>query len=83
MSNVQSPVSISDTIIVLIFGSIAAVVTSVSLLLELKFWPKIKTKLKRIKATAKQSKTTKKHKQKQTSQKNSRKYNNIKVVQIF
>ena len=54
MSNVQSPVSISDTIIVLIFGSIAAVATSVSLLLELKFWPKIKTKLKRIKATAKQ-----------------------------
>ena len=64
MSNVQSPVSISDTIIVLIFGSIAAVATSVSLLLELKFWPKIKTKLKRIKATAKQSKTTNTNKQK-------------------
>ena len=83
MSNVQSPVSISDTIIVLIFGSIAAVVTSVSLLLELKFWPKIKTKLKRIKATAKQSKTTNKNKQKQTSQRNSIKNNNIKVVQVF
>ena len=67
----------SDAVIVLIFSSAAAVVTSVSLLLELRFWPKTKTKLKRIKATAKQSKITNKNKQKQTSQKNSMKYNNI------
>ena len=55
MSNANN----SNAIIVLIFSSTAAVVNSVSFLLELKFWPKIKTKLKAIKATAKQSKTTK------------------------
>ena len=37
-----------------IFSSTVTVVTSVSLLLGLKFWPEMKTKEKRIKATTKQ-----------------------------
>ena len=56
-------VSNNNTIIVLIFISTAAVVTAVSLLLELKFWPEMKTKEKRTKTTAKQQQN---HKQKQT-----------------
>ena len=71
---------------VLIFSSIAAVVTAASLLLELKFWPEMKTKEKRTKKKQQQqniNKATNKNKQKQISQKNSIKYYNIQVVQIF
>ena len=56
-------VSNNNTIIALIFISTAAVVTVVSLLLELKFWPEMKTKEKRTKTTAKQQQN---HKQKET-----------------
>ena len=69
---------------VLIFSSIAAVVTAASLLLELKFWPEMKTKEKRTKKPQQNiNKATNKNKQKQISQKNSIKYYNIQVVQIF
>ena len=67
---------------VLIFSSTAAVVTAASILLELKFWPEMKTKEKRTKTTTKQQQN---HKQKQTKtniSKNSINYN-IQVVQIF
>ena len=69
---------------VLIFSSIAAVVTAASLLLELKFWPEMKTKEKRTKKTQQNiNKATNKNKQKQISHKNSIKYYNMQVVQIF
>ena len=53
-NNTIFKVSDNSTTIVLIFSSAAAVVTPVSLLLELKFWPEMKMKEKRTKATTKQ-----------------------------
>ena len=47
-------VNSNSTINVLTFSSTAAVVTSVSFLVELKFWPEMKTKEKRTKAATKQ-----------------------------
>ena len=60
--------------IVLIFSSTVAVVTAASLLLELKVWPEMKTKEKRIKTTANQQQS---HKQKQTKTNISKKLNKI------
>ena len=75
----------NDAIVVLIIVSTAAVVAAVSLLLEIKFWPEMKTKEKRA-TTSEQHQTIKnkhfkknKTKQKQT---NSMNYHNIKNVQI-
>ena len=57
-----------------IFSSTVTVVTSVSLLLGLKFWPEMKTKEKRVKATTKQQQN---QNQKQTKANISKKLHGI------
>ena len=59
---------------VLIISSKTAVEAATSLMLEIKFWPEMKSRDNNSKSN---------EKQKQTSQKNSIIYDNIKMVQIL
>ena len=68
----------NDAIVVLIIVSTAAVVAAVSLLLEIKFWPEMKTKEKRDSSNIR----TTSNKQKQTFQKKQNKTKTNKLYEL-